>query len=172
MPQNTNTDPLAQLHDIIAPTTPSWWPLPFIYWGILLGCVVISILTIYLIKKHLQKKKQLEHYLSTLSSLQVNGCNIIALNTLLKGVAIATLSREKVASLHGHAWFDFLINYSSFDEGDLFQGKTKFTEQLYGQVSRECDENDFNQANKWIKQLPSFLKKNNESTARNEGDHV
>lgn len=161
MPQNINSDPLSGLHDIIAPTAASWWPLPLIYWGILLVFIAVLSISVYFILQYKKNKKQQQKHLVALAGLQIKNANFIALNQLLKGVSIASFPRSQVASLHGNAWYDFLLAHSSFNENTLFKGRPLFISQLYEKSSRECDENDFTQAKKWIKQLPSFIKKNN-----------
>lgn len=175
MPQNIKSDPLANLHDIIAPSMPSWWPLPVIYWLILLTVLMVIGISVYFFKRHQKQRKSQLHYFTALSQLENNGCDLIELNKLLKMVSIIHLPRAEVASLHGNTWFDFLVSHSSLSETILFKGRQQFISQLYEQSPRKCDNSDFQQAKKWIKQLPSFIKSNNKakkSASKNEGAHV
>lgn len=163
MPQNTNPDPLATLHDIIAPSPASWWPLPLIYWTILFTTVALLSILIYFIVQHQKKRRQQKMYLAALSALQIKGCDFITLNQLLKSISIASFPRSQVASLHGSTWYDFLLLNSSFEEKNLFKGRDFFVSQLYQQSNRECEESDFQQAKTWIKELPRFIKANNKT---------
>ncbi|MCK5819210.1 MAG: DUF4381 domain-containing protein [Psychromonas sp.] len=159
MPVNSNADPLAQLHDIIAPSSANWWPLPIIYWLLIIVIFLLIVIIIYFIKRSKAEKKQQKYYLNTLSDLQHKHCDLVTLNQLLKGISIAYFPRSLVASLHGEAWFDFLILHSSFDENTLFQGRQNFMQKLYTTADNKCTNIDFEQVNTWIKELPAFAKK-------------
>ena len=165
MPQNTNVDPLEKLHDIIAPSAASWWPLPLIVWLILLAVLLVGGISVYLFKRYQQQRKAQQQYLTELATLENKGCDLITLNKLLKVVSLSYFPRTMVASLHGGSWFDFLVTHSCFDEKTLFKGRKQFLTTLYDQSCRKCDNSDFKQAQKWITQLPSFIKTNKKHQA-------
>jgi hypothetical protein len=147
------------LHGIIGPSSASWWPLPVVYWLLLLLFFLLLVAVIYFIKPVQNANKQQRYYLDTLSKLQHNHCELITLNQLLKGISMVYFPRSEVASLHGKAWFDFLILHSSFDEKTLFQGRQNFMKKLYTAKDKKCTNLDFEQVKQWIKQMPAFAKK-------------
>jgi hypothetical protein len=151
-----NQDPLAQLNDIIAPNTASFWPLAPIYWALLILIVVALFGLIYLIKRNKQQRLKQQSALLKLHELQVTNANFIVLNQLIKGVALHYFPRQQVASLHSQAWFDFLQCYAT---EPIFQDKATFLMRLYQEKDPACSENDFAQTKKWIKQLPKQIKK-------------
>lgn len=152
-----NQNPLAQLNDIIAPTTASQWPPAPIYWFLLSALVVVIIASVYLVKRIKQQRQKQRQALQKLQQLQADNSSFIALNQLLKGVALLYFPRQAVASLHGELWFDFLQSYS---EKKLFTSKEIFLKRLYSS-EQNCSADDFAQSKIWIKQLPKQIKKHN-----------
>ncbi|GLS89730.1 hypothetical protein GCM10007916_07970 [Psychromonas marina] len=151
-----NQDPLAQLNDIIGPSTPSWFPPAPIYW--LLLCVTIIVLGVsyYFLKKYHQQQKIKQSHLLKLAQLKQQQIDFISLNQLLKGCALTYFPRSDVASLHGEAWFDFLQKHSDVT---LFDSKQAFIKRLYQNANQPASETDFIDAKKWISTLPKQIKK-------------
>lgn len=150
-----NQDPLAQLNDIIAPNTASFWPLALIYWVLLILMVAALFGLIYFIKQNKKQRLKQQSALLKLQELQINNANFIVLNQLIKGVALHYFPRNQVASLHSQAWFDFLQRYAT---EPIFQNQETFMMRLYQEKNPVCSENDFTQTKKWIKQLPKQIK--------------
>ena len=150
-------NPLAQLNDIIAPNTVSFWPLAPIYWALLFIIVAGLIGLTYLIKRIKQQRKKQQAVLIKLQELKTNKANFIMLNQLLKGVALQYFPRQQVASLHSEAWFDFLQQYATTP---IFKDKEAFLMRLYQDTNPACSDSDFIQTKQWIKQLPKQIKKN------------
>lgn len=151
-----NQDPLAQLNDIIGPSTPNWFPPAPIYWILL--CVILTALGIayYCFKQHHKQKKIKQAQLLKLTHLKQQQVDFITLNQLLKGCALAYFPRNDVASLHGEAWYDFLQKYS---DAPLFDSKQAFIKRLYQKTDQSANETDFIDAKKWINELPKQIKK-------------
>ena len=99
-----------------------------------------------------------------LQKLQEEDANFIALNQLIKGVALHYFSRHQVASLHSEQWFDFLQRYSTTE---FFSGKENFLNHLYRYSEQPCSSEHFNQAKKWITQLPKQIKKQEKEASKN-----
>ncbi|WP_372880980.1 DUF4381 domain-containing protein [Psychromonas sp.] len=153
--QNSH-NPLAQLNDIVGPSSPSFWPLPPVYW-LLSSIVILSLLlSLFLLKKHRKQRLKQKNALQQLRLLQQSQADFVSLNQLLKGVALAYFPRRQVASLHGELWFDFLQRYA---QAPLFDNKQKFIERLYQQHSQACSADDYIQARTWIAGLPKQIKK-------------
>jgi len=151
-------NPLAQLNDIIAPTTANQWPPAPVYWVLLITFVVLIIISIYLVKRLKKQRLKQQQALQKLQQLQAENASFIVLNQLIKGVALLYFPRQMVASLHGEHWFNFLQNYST---KPLFSSKQLFLKRLYSRGEQNCSADDFAQSKIWIKQLPKQIKKYN-----------
>ncbi len=165
MSVQNNPNPLAQLNDIVAPSAPSFWPLPPVYWLLLTMVIIALLLLLFLWKKHKKQRIIQKNALQQLQELQQSQANFVSLNQLLKGVALAYFPRRQVASLHGGLWFDFLQSYA---QSPLFGNKQKFIERLYQQHDQPCSADDFVQARKWITGLPKQITK---LTGKNKEKH-
>lgn len=151
-----NQDPLAQLNDIIGPSTPSWFPPAPIYWLLLCVTLITFGVSYYFFKKNHQQQKIKQSHLLKLAQLKQQQVDFIKLNQLLKGCALTYFPRSDVASLHGEAWFDFLQKHSDFI---LFDSKQVFIKRLYQNADQPATETDFIEAKKWISALPKQIKK-------------
>lgn len=156
-------NPLAQLNDIIAPTTANQWPPAPIYWGLLITFVLLIIASVYLFKHFKKQRVKQQQALTKLQQLQTENASFITLNQLLKGVVLSHFPRDTVASLHGECWFDFLQNYSA---KPLFSSKDTFLQRLYNSDQQNCSADDFTQSKIWIKQLPKQIKKYNKEAKK------
>lgn len=155
MPLNKQ-NPLAQLHDIIPPDAPDFWPPAPLYWFLLIASVGLIAGAIYLYKRVKSERLKYRAALSQLQQLKDNGADFIALNQLVKGVALLYFPRQQVASLHGEQWFDFLLAYSA---RPLFKSKPLFLQRLYNNGAQACTSDDFEQVKVWIKELPAQIRK-------------
>ena len=156
MPALANQNPLEKLHGIVEPTRASIWPLAPIYWWGLLLLIIFVIAAFYLFKNIRVIQRKNKQGLIKLQQLQIENANFITLNKLLKGIALAYFPRERVASLYGEAWFDFIQGYSDVA---LFSGKESFLRHLYQYSEQPCSMDHFNEAKTWIKQLPKQIRK-------------
>ncbi len=100
------------LRDIHIPEAISWWP-PALGWWLLAGLLPLCLYLIYKLYKHLTRKTALQAAKQYLQIIQQdNKLNdlqkITALSDLLRRVAVSIYPREKVASLTGQAWLEFL----------------------------------------------------------------
>lgn len=151
-----NQDPLAQLNDIIAPSTPSGFPPAPIYWLLLALFFGVIIALYYVIKNNQQQRKKRRDALHTLRQLEQQQADFITLNQLLKGYALQHFQRTEVASLHGEQWFDFLQRYSV---SPIFNNKQDFIARLYQGEQQAAQQCDFSDAKNWINALSKQIKK-------------
>ncbi|MEI6897060.1 MAG: DUF4381 domain-containing protein [Psychromonas sp.] len=151
-----NPDPLAQLNDIIGPTSPNWFPPAPLYWALLLLIMALFFGTYYFVKQYKKQQKVQQSLLINLHQLAHNKADFIVLNQLLKACALRYFPRDEVASLHGEQWFDFLQKYS---RQTIFKNKQNFMQRLYHVTPQACHETDFMEAKKWIMALPKQIKK-------------
>ncbi|WP_354624967.1 DUF4381 domain-containing protein [Psychromonas sp. MME2] len=164
MSPQANASPLAQLHDVIAPSIPSWWPLAAIYWFLIALVIGLAIASTYLYKKQQQEKQKQQKALQQLRQLQRSNANFVLLNQLLKGVALSYFPRQKVASLHGEQWFEFLHIHA---KEPIFNSKEAFVKRLYRNDTPACTDNDYDQAKRWIKNLPVQIRKREQEVNKN-----
>lgn len=156
--------PLAQLHDIIPPDAPDFWPPAPLYWFLLIASMGLIAGAIYLYKGVKSERLKYRAALFKLQQLKDKGADFIELNQLVKGVALLYFPRQQVASLHGEQWFDFLLTYSA---RPLFESKALFLQRLYNSHQQSCSGNDFEQAERWIKQLPEQIRKQQKESKKN-----
>ncbi|HEY7867179.1 MAG TPA: DUF4381 domain-containing protein [Psychromonas sp.] len=161
MSAQSNQSPLAQLNDILSPSTPSFWPPAPVYWFLLSAVIIFLLLSVYLFKKYKKQKVKQQTALKQLIHLEQSNADFILLNQLLKGVALLYFPRRQVASLHGEQWFDFLQSYA---QTPLFGDKPHFVKRLYGNSASVCSKRDFEQAGKWITGLHQQIKNQQDIT--------
>lgn len=113
------TDALAQLKDIYLPSEVTWWPLaPGWYFIALLLVLFLACLGLLSYKYHLRKrfKKQaialLDSYTHQYAKNRNAQLTTAAISELLKRVALVYFPRERVASMHGQDWLNFLTSTS------------------------------------------------------------
>lgn len=103
---------LAQLEDIQIPDPIGWWPLPLSVWSMLVAFLGLGIgLAWYLWNRHKNNRYRREALaqLPLILAQQPSAAQqIMALNHLLKQVAITHYGRSRVSPLTGQAWVDFL----------------------------------------------------------------
>lgn len=104
---------LAQLRDVHAPGTLSWWPLAPGWFGLAILGLILFACFIYLYKKRQQKvyrrQTTLQH-LQKLRHLDEEHYPLVyqELSTLLRRIALLTHDRTQVAHLTGEEWLKFL----------------------------------------------------------------
>ena len=152
------SNPLSGLHNIIEPSSANWWPLPPIYYLLVFSFIAMITLAVFLLKKHKKQQQKLNALLQQLSKLKGNKASSIELNQLLKIASLNYFPRSSVASLHSKQWLEFLQKVAENPLQGTFQDEAMFIKQLYTQAS-PATELDFKEAEKWIKQLPSQIKK-------------
>lgn len=104
-----------QMHDIVVPDPISWWPLAPGWWVVLLilGIALLWLAAIgYRRWQNNAYRRQALHELETITPAE--------LPALVKRVSLVTFPREKVATLSGEPWLEFLDqtgNTTDFTQG-------------------------------------------------------
>lgn len=97
---------LDRMEDIVTAEPVSWWPLGVGWWFLVaivsLWCIVWTVDSL----QHWRDKAYRRAALKELSQLKCG--DFVSLSTLLKRVALMTFERERVASLTGNKWLQFL----------------------------------------------------------------
>jgi len=113
-PQSSAPQQEIQLADIHIPATPSAWPPAYGWW--IVAALLLALITLITIKiiRYRKLKKQQKLTLQVLETLERNlqsGGSTAALaeiNILLKRLALMHYPRQKIASLTGKKWLNFL----------------------------------------------------------------
>ncbi|HIF9439759.1 TPA: DUF4381 domain-containing protein, partial [Photobacterium damselae] len=109
----TTKPELLPLADVHVQAAPSYWPLAWGWWGVIVAILCLSAFIVISTRRHKQNnlaKNEASNRLKQLKSTR----DISALNALLKQVALTYFPREEVAKLTGKQWMTFLD--SSLDE--------------------------------------------------------
>lgn len=114
---------LNQLQDIQLPDPISWWPLAFAWWILILSVSSVLIGLVWYFREQRKRnayRREAQEALSLImhpkeSNVSINE-QVLAINSLLKQVALTTYGRVNVAKLNDQAWLDFLKKNASFIE--------------------------------------------------------
>jgi len=130
MPAAANEDPLAQLRDIHLPQTVADWP-PALGWWLLAGLVLFGLFwamrALYRRYKSNAYRRIAQRELTTIAAEYTKDEDarraLIALQILMKRVAITAFNRAEVAALTGLAWTQFLDATSKTSRFSLGPGE-------------------------------------------------
>ncbi|MCB5360464.1 DUF4381 domain-containing protein [Vibrio lentus] len=97
------------LSPIITPSAPSWWPLAWGWWLIIITAIVLIALVFFIVK-HRQKNQQAKNEaLACLRNSQSSSAlSPSAAQDIVRQAALSYFPREKVAGLSGDDWLAFL----------------------------------------------------------------
>ena len=151
---NTQID-LSKLRGLHIPSKPGIFPLPLGWWLIIICIVLLIVLICFGVMQYFQSHTNiLIKELRKIKKIQNTKELLIQMNELAKKVAIAKLGREKVASLYGKKWIDFLNsgNKEIFSEDYVeLLHKTLYTKNY--QVSDSLRGRIIKDYSKWIKSI-------------------
>jgi hypothetical protein len=95
---------LADLHDLVLPATPTFWPPSEGFWLLLL---VLAVLGLSLWRHRTRRSRANAYRRAGLEALE-QAESLYQLSQVLKRVALVAWPREQVAALHGDDWVHFL----------------------------------------------------------------
>ena len=136
-----NGDWLNQLEDIVLPPEIGWWPLASSVWITLITLLGLLIgLVWYFLQRHKAAayRREAKRQLKTFSTMSDRDF-LIALNQLLKQVAITAYGRKSCAGLNHQAWIGFLKTKASFLEQPA---ALSYLEQRYQLENLNLSENE------------------------------
>lgn len=111
---------LSQFNDIILPNPVGWWPPSIAMLTFILLMLMVTLgITFSLFSRHKNNKYRREAkglFIQALQDATSPKQKIEAANALLKQVAITHYGRQKVASLQGESWLEFLQKTASYIE--------------------------------------------------------
>ncbi|MEZ9999277.1 DUF4381 domain-containing protein [Vibrio lentus] len=97
------------LSPIITPSAPSWWPLAWGWWLIIITAIVLIALVFFIVK-HRQKNQQAKNEALACfrNSQSSNALSPSTAQDIVRQAALSYFPREKVAGLSGDDWLAFL----------------------------------------------------------------
>tara|TARA_B100001059_G_scaffold129629_1_gene129582 strand:- start:983 stop:1468 length:486 start_codon:yes stop_codon:yes gene_type:complete len=97
------------LSPVITPDTPTWWPLAWGWWAVIVTSIILIAFVFYIAKrrKNDQQPKQeaLSYFTNSQSSDRLSPSEA---QRILRQAALSYFPREKVAGLAGDDWLKFL----------------------------------------------------------------
>ena len=159
----TTKPELLPLADVHVQAVPSYWPLAWGWWAVIVAILCLIVLFVISTRHHKQNNLAKNEALNRLKQLKSTR-DISALNALLKQVALTYFPREEVAKLTGKHWMTFLD--SSLDEKK--QGFVALEKQwqsgLFSNAKMDDETFDrcYKQAHYWLKKVSSQSVRNKE----------
>lgn len=109
---------LAQLHDIQLPEAIGWWPPSHLLLVVIVGVSGLLMWAIwyqwYRYQMNLYRKEALNQLSQQYQQADSPQNQILAINSVLKQVAITNYGRNQTASLTGQEWITFLRNTATY----------------------------------------------------------
>lgn len=124
-----DSDPLRQLHDIVAAPAASWWPLAWGWWLLLL---LLGSGLVLLMRWLWQRWQRRRWQRLGLQLLQTSATDLRSINQVLKRVCLQYFDAASVAPLQGKAWATFLLRQLPAEQQQAWQQRLpELLEQLY-----------------------------------------
>ena len=97
------------LSPAIAPDAPTWWPLAWGWWAVIVIAITLITLVFLIVKRRKNNQIPKQEALSYFSNRQSsNRLSPSEAQRILRQAALSYFPREKVAGLSGDDWFAFL----------------------------------------------------------------
>ncbi|MEZ9442162.1 DUF4381 domain-containing protein [Vibrio sp. 10N.222.54.F12] len=97
------------LSPVIAPDAPTWWPLAWGWWAVVITAIALIALVFFILKRRKNNQQAKQEALSYFSNRQSsNRLSPSEAQRILRQAALSYFPREKVAGLAGDDWLKFL----------------------------------------------------------------
>ena len=97
------------LSPAIAPDAPTWWPLAWGWWAVIVIAITLIALVFFIVKRRKNNQLPKQEALSYFSNRQSsNRLSPSEAQRILRQAALSYFPREKVAGLAGNDWLKFL----------------------------------------------------------------
>lgn len=135
-----------QLHDIVLPIEPSYWPLAIGWWLVIAISLIALIFTTTTVIKHLKYWK-----VKRLAQGKLADCTSCdEINQLLKQVAIHYCTRQDIGPMKNAQWTNFLMSNLAESQRETLND---IHQALYRPNHDEYRNNYLHIANTWLTQL-------------------
>lgn len=134
-----SSQPLAELHDIVAAPPAHWWPLAPAWYLVALLLFAVLIIVVRASWRWSQRRRIRN---AALKVLQRPLTDLNAITLLLKQACLGYFSAAHIAPLTGPAWFSFLTQQLPANTPQHYRdGFSQLTEQAYQQPDdRNCEQ--------------------------------
>ena len=97
------------LSPIITPSAPSWWPLAWGWWLVIITAIVLIALVFFIVKRRQKNQYAKNEALACFRNSQPsNALSPSTAQDIVRQAALSYFPREKVAGLSGDDWLAFL----------------------------------------------------------------
>ena len=97
------------LSPVIAPDAPTWWPLAWGWWAVIITAISLIALVFFILKRRKNNQQAKQEALSYFSSSQSqDGLSPSKAQDIVRQAALSYFPREKIAGLSGDDWLKFL----------------------------------------------------------------
>jgi multidrug efflux pump subunit AcrB len=97
------------LSPVITPDAPTWWPLAWGWWAVIVIAITLIALVFFIVKRRKNNQLPKQEALSYFSNRQSsNRLSPSEAQRILRQAALSYFPREKVAGLSGDDWLAFL----------------------------------------------------------------
>ncbi|MEZ9514202.1 DUF4381 domain-containing protein [Vibrio splendidus] len=97
------------LSPVIAPDAPTWWPLAWGWWAVIIAGIVLIALVFFIIKRRQKNQRAKNEALTCFRNSQPsNALSPSAAQDIVRQAALSYFPRDKVAGLSGDDWLTFL----------------------------------------------------------------
>ncbi|MCK8070227.1 DUF4381 domain-containing protein [Vibrio sp. 1CM23M] len=97
------------LSPVIAPDAPTWWPLAWGWWVVIITAITLIALTFFILKRRKNNQQTKQEALSYFSNSQSqDGLSPSKAQDIVRQAALSYFPRKKIAGLSGNDWLEFL----------------------------------------------------------------
>lgn len=97
------------LSPVIAPDAPTWWPLAWGWWAVIITAISLIALVFFILKSRKNNQQAKQEALSYFSNSQSqDGLSPSKAQDIVRQAALSYFPREKIAGLSGDDWLKFL----------------------------------------------------------------
>ncbi|MEZ9482093.1 DUF4381 domain-containing protein [Vibrio splendidus] len=97
------------LSPIITPSAPSWWPLAWGWWSVIITAIVLITIVFFIVKRRQKNQYAKNEALTCFRNSQLsNTLSPSAAQDIVRQAALSYFPREKIAGLAGDDWLTFL----------------------------------------------------------------
>ena len=127
------------LSPVIAPDAPTWWPLAWGWWAVIITAISLISLVFFILKRRKNNQQAKQEALSYFSNSQSqDGLSPSKAQDIVRQAALSYFPREKIAGLSGDDWLTFLDAQLA---KPLFAAKqSQWQQALYQDVALMNDE--------------------------------